>query len=297
MRLPNLSALRAFEAAVRHGNFSRAAAELCLTHGAVSHQVRGLEEELGVQLFVRNGRHVTPTDEARRYAVTVARCLGELAEGAAGLRPQQGLQRLSVTSIPSFAARWLAPRLGQFIEQHPQIEVLLQVGQQLQDLTRDGIDVGIRFGRGNYPGLESERLIGEVLYPVVSPHYRDGKLPVSPQDLSQATLLRSEDAWAPWFEAAELSLPEPSGGVMFEDLSMQIRSAVDGDGVALVRHIVAMEEIAAGRLVRLFDIATPCTYEYYLVSPPRALQKPQVRAFRAWLKAEIARSQLLRAPS
>ncbi|WP_426320030.1 transcriptional regulator GcvA [Pseudoduganella sp. R-43] len=297
MRIPNLSALRAFEAAVRHGNFSRAAAELCLTHGAISHQIRGLELELEVQLFVRHGRRVTPTEEARRYAATVGRCLAELGDGAAQLRPQQGLQRLSVTSIPSFAARWLAPRLGRFIEQHPEIEVVLQLGQQLQDLARDGIDIGIRFGRGKYQGLETVHLSSEILYPVVSPRYRGGDLPACPQDLAHATLLRSEDAWTPWFQAAGLSLPEPAGGVMFEDLSMQVRSAVDGDGVALVRHLVAMEEIAAGRLVRLFDIATPCAYEYYLASPPHALQKPQVRAFREWLKAEIARSQLLKAPS
>lgn len=138
MRLPNLSALRAFEAAVRHENFSRAAAELCLTHGAISHKVRGLEEELGVQLFVRNGKQVTATPEARRYAATVARCLSELADGAAELRPPDGVQRLSVTAIPSFAARWLAPRLGQFIEQHPTIEVILQASGQLQGLVRGG---------------------------------------------------------------------------------------------------------------------------------------------------------------
>lgn len=297
MRLPNLSALRAFEAAVRHENFSRAAAELCLTHGAISHQVRALEEELGVQLFVRNGRQVTPTPEARHYATTVARCLAELADGAARLRPVEGVQRLSVTAIPSFAARWLAPRLGQFIEQHPSIEVILQASGALQDLVREGIDVGIRFGRGKYPGLDVERLIGEIYYPVVSPHYRGGRLPDSPQDLAKATLLRSNEPWLPWFRAAGLALPEPSGGVMFEDLSMLIRSAVDGDGVALVRHIVAMQEIASGQLVRLFDIATPCPDDYYLVSPPGALQKPQVRAFREWLKAEIARSQLLTTPS
>jgi LysR family glycine cleavage system transcriptional activator len=277
MRIPNLSALRAFEAAVRHGNFSRAAAELCLTHGAISHQIRSLEQELGVQLFVRHGRRVAPTEEARQYAATVARCLAELAGGAAQLRPQQGLQR--------------------FIEQHPEIEVVLQLGQQLQDLAREGIDIGIRFGRGKYPGLETVHLSSEILYPVVSPRYRGGDLPASLQDLARATLLRSEDAWTPWFQAAGLSLPEPAGGVMFEDLSMQLRSAADSDGVALVRHLVAMEEIAAGRLVRLFDIATPCAYEYYLASPPHALQKPQVLAFREWLKAEIALSQLLTTPS
>ncbi|KQZ28268.1 transcriptional regulator GcvA [Duganella sp. Root1480D1] len=292
MRLPNLSALRAFEAAVRHENFSRAAAELCLTHGAISHQVRALEEELGVQLFTRNGRQVTATPEARHYATNVARCLAELVDGAAALRPQKGLQRLSVTSIPSFAARWLAPRLGQFIEQHPQIEVMLQVGQQLQDLAMEEIDIGIRFGRGNYPGLETEHLAGEVLYPVASPRYRNGELPISPRDLEQATLLRSEDAWTPWFQAAELYLPEPTGGIIFDDLSMQIRSAVDGEGIALARHLVAMQEVASGHLVRLFDLAIPCANEYYLVIPPNSMQKPQVRAFRKWLKAEITQSQL-----
>ncbi len=208
-----------------------------------------------------------------------------------------GVQRLSVTAIPSFAARWLAPRLGQFIEQHPNIEVILQASGQLQDLVREGIDVGIRFGRGKYPGLDVERLIGEIYYPVVSPRYRGGQLPAYPQDLAHATLLRSNEPLLPWFRAAGLALPEPSGGVMFEDLSMLIRSAVDGDGVALVRHVVAMQEIASGQLVRLFDIATPCPDDYYLVSPPGALQKPQVRAFRTWLKAEIARSQLLTTPS
>ena len=120
----------------------------------------------------------------------------------------------------------------------------------LQDLVRDGIDVGIRFGRGRYHGLEAERLTGESLYPVVSPRYRQGRLPAVPQDLAEADLLRSNDVWAPWFQAAGLKLPEPSGGVMFEDQSMLIRSAVDGDGVALVRHVVAMQEIASGQLVR-----------------------------------------------
>jgi LysR family glycine cleavage system transcriptional activator len=289
-RLPNLASLRALEAAVRHENFSRAAEELHLTHGAISHQVRGLEQELGLQLFVRHGRKVMATPEARRFAATVARAFNEMADAADMLRPAAGCARLSVTAIPSFAARWLAPRLGQFIERHPDIEVILQASGQLQDLVREGIDVGIRFGRGKYPGLEVERLMGEIYYPVVSPRYRCGQLPACPQDLAQATLLRSNEPWAPWFRAAGLALPEPSGGVMFEDLSMLIRSAVDGDGVALVRHVVAMQEIASGQLVRLFDIATPCPEDYYVVSPPGSAGKPQVRAFRDWLKAEIAKA-------
>jgi LysR family glycine cleavage system transcriptional activator len=156
-------------------------------------------------------------------------------------------------------------------------------------LAREGVDVGLRFGRGHYPGMAVQRLMGDVYYPVVSPHYRGGQLPATPEDLKSATLLRSIEPWAPWYHAAGLDLAEPTGGVMFEDLSMLIRSAVDGNGVALVRHVVALQEIASGQLVRLFDIAAPCPDQYYLVSPPGAAGKPQVLAFRDWLLDEIAR--------
>jgi LysR family glycine cleavage system transcriptional activator len=286
-RLPNFSALRAFEAAARHQNFSRAAEELHLTHGAISHQVRALEEELGTPLFVRNGRHVKVTPDGLRFAHQLAKAFNDIATAADALRPASGSRRLTVSSIPSFAARWLAPRLGQFIDQHPDVEVVLQASGQLQDLVRDAVDVGIRFGRGHYPGMVVQRLMGDVYYPVVSPSYRGGRLPATPAQLEQACLLRSVEPWTPWFRAAGLPLAEPSGGVMFEDLSMLVRSAVDGNGVALVRHVVAMQEIASGQLVRLFDIATPCPDEYYFVSPPAAAVKPQVQAFRAWLLAEI----------
>lgn len=290
-RLPNFSALRAFEAAARHQNFSRAAEELHLTHGAISHQVRALEDELGTPLFLRNGRHVKVTPDGQRFAQLLGKTFADIAAAADALRPTRASRRLTVSSIPSFAARWLAPRLGQFIERHPDMEVVLQASGQLQDLVRDGVDVGIRFGRGQYPGMVVQRLMGDVYYPVASPHYRGGALPRTPQELDGACLLRSVEPWTPWLRAAGLDLPEPSGGVMFEDLSMLVRSAVDGNGVALVRHVVAMQEIASGQLLRLFDVATPCPDEYYFVSPPAAAARPQVQAFRAWLLAEIERFQ------
>ena len=155
----------------------------------------------------------------------------------------------------------------------------------------DGIDVGIRFGRGNYPGMVVERLMGDVYYPVASPRYRGGELPSEPGQLPRHTLLRSVEPWSPWLRAAGLEMAEPSGGVMFEDLSMLIRSAADGNGVALVRHVVAMQEIASGQLVRLFDIATPCPDEYFFVAPAGLAGKPQVVAFRNWLLEEIAAFQ------
>ncbi|WP_332852631.1 transcriptional regulator GcvA [Duganella sp. S19_KUP01_CR8] len=287
-RLPNFSALRAFEAAARHENFSRAAEELHLTHGAISHQVRALEEELGRPLFVRHGRQVKITSDALKFAQFLGKSFADITAAADAMRASSVNQRLTISSIPSFAARWLAPRLGRFIDLYPDIEVVLQSSGQLQDLARDGIDVGIRFGRGNYPGLVVQRLMGDVYYPVVSPHYRGGQQPASPHELRQHTLLRSVEPWSPWLRAAGVDMAEPAGGLMFEDLSMLIRSAADGNGVALVRHVVAMQEIASGQLLRLFDTATPCPDEYFFVSPPGAAGRPQVQAFRDWLLEEIA---------
>lgn len=288
-QLPNLAALRAFEAAARHQNFSRAAEEIHLTHGAISHQVRALEQDLGVALFTRNGKRIAITPEGQRFALTVRTSLQEIAGAADALRAGTRQKRLTVSAIPSFAARWLAPRLGKFIDLHPDIEVMLQSSGQLQDLARDAIDVGIRFGSGRYPGLTVEKLMGDFYYPVASPAYDGGRLPTSPQQLAHCSLLRSEEPWLPWFQAAGLALPEPSGGVRFQDLSMLIRSAADGDGIALVRHVVAMQEIASGELVRLFDVAVKSPHNYYVACPPQALRKPQVEAFRSWLLAEIAK--------
>jgi LysR family glycine cleavage system transcriptional activator len=290
-RPPNYAALRAFEAAARHDNFSRAADELHLTHGAISHQVRALEQELGRPLFVRTGRQVKVTSEALQFAAALARAFGDIAAAADAMRATATMQRLTVTAIPSFAARWLAPRLGGFIDLHPEIDVVLQSSGQMQDLAREGVDVGIRFGRGNYPGMVVEQLMGDVYYPVASPRYRDGALPDTPQQLAQHTLLRSVEPWAPWLHAAGVRMAEPRGGVLFDDLSLLIRSAVDGDGVGLVRHVVAMQEIAEGKLVRLFDIAAPSPDDYYFVAPPGAANRPQVVAFRAWLFGEVAAFQ------
>ena len=290
-RLPNFSALRAFEAAARHGNFSRAADELHVTHGAISHQVRKLEEELGTVLFQRNGRHVTVTPQGRQFALALGKAFADIATAAQAARPDAASTRLTITSLPSFAARWLAPRLGHFIERHPGIEVVLQTSGSLQDLAAEGIDVGIRFGRGHYPGLLVQPLMGDVYYPVCSPRYRGGQLPATPADLAHATLLRSIEPWQPWLAAAGLPLSEPAGGVLYEDLSMLIRSAIDGDGVALARHVVVLQELAAGRLVRLFGTVAPSADSYYLVSPPAVADRQPVRAFRAWLHDEIAAFQ------
>jgi LysR family glycine cleavage system transcriptional activator len=289
-RLPNLAALRAFEAAARHQNFSRAAEEIHVTHGAISHQVRSLEEDLGIALFTRHGKRLTVTPEGERFAATIRKSLIDIAEAADAIKSSASHKRLTITTLPSFAARWLAPRLGKFIDLHPDTEVVLQSSGHLADFYREAVDVGIRFGAGHYPGLAVEKLMGDYYFVAASPNYKGGKLPASPHELGAYTLLRSDDdeRWSPWFQVAGVNLPEPTGGVQFQDLSMLVRLATSGDGVALVRHVVAAQEIKSGELVQLFDVTMQSEFAYYFVCTPHALQKPQVQAFRTWLREEIA---------
>lgn len=291
--LPNLAALRAFEAAARHQNFSRAAQEIHLTHGAISHQVRALEEELGLALFVRNGKKLSITEKGSAFAEVIRRALLEISQAAEVLRQQKNAKRLGITALPSFAARWLSPRLGQFIEQFPQLEVSLQSSNVLANFIDGEIDIGIRFGAGSYPGLIAEHLLDDVYYPVVSPHFNGGRLPGSVKELGQAQLLRcAGEPWAPWFRLAGLNFPEPTSGLVFQDSSMLAHAAVDGQGIALGRHSIVQAHLAKGNLLRLFDVELPCTSSYYLVYPPGQLEKPQVAAFRTWLLAELAQWQV-----
>ncbi len=287
-KLPNLTALRAFEAAARHQNFSRAAEEIHVTHGAISHQVRALEEELGVQLFVRLGKRISLTGHGQQFANALRKSLLDIASATDAVKSSDEYRRLTISSLSSFAARWLSPRIGSFIEQYPDIEVRLQSSTNLTDFAREEVDVAIRFGPGNYPGLAEELLMGDYYYPAASPRFNGGNLPTTPQDLARGGLLRCEmEPWLPWFRAAQIDLPEPTTGIIFQDATMLLRAAVDGQGIALVRHAMATADILSGELIRLFDVTVKCPSSYYFVCPPGSLQKSQVQAFRGWLFAEV----------
>lgn len=289
-RLPNLAAMRAFEAAARHQNFSRAAEEIHVTHGAISHQVRALEEELGVALFTRHGKRIAITADGERFAAILRKSLMDIALAAEALQAGAQQKRLTITALPSFAARWLAPRLGEFIEQHPDTEVVLQSSNSLTDFLRESVDIGVRFGAGHYPGLSVELVMDDYYYPVASPTFNGGRLPRTLKALARSALLRCDgEPWTPWFEAAGLDWPEPSGGLVFQDSSILVRAAVDGRGIALARHAIVAQDLAAGDLVRLFDVAVKCRSSYYLVCAPSALQKPHVQAFRTWLFEEVGK--------
>jgi len=295
-QLPALNALKAFDAAARHESFSRAADELFVTHGAVSHQIRALEAELGVALFARDGKRVRLTDIGRRYAGQVHDAFALLARATADIRSGERERRLVVSMLSSFAARWVTPRIGRFIEAHPEWDLELQSTNALTDFARDDVDAAIRFGHGPYPGLHAELLLDEIFFPACAPGFHGGRLPQTPRDLAKLPLLRSEDElWRPWFDAAGLDdLPEPKRGVLYQDSSNLLQAAMDGQGIALVRRSLAMPEIASGRLVRLFkEIDGPSPWRYYFVCPPQLLRTARVKAFRDWVFDEVARFRQL----
>lgn len=290
--LPALNALRAFEAAARHESFSRAADELFVTHGAVSHQIRALEDELGTPLFMREGKRVRLTDVGCRYAKDVRAALMALADATRDVREGQRARRLVVSSASSFSARWITPRIGGFIERHPEIDVELRSTNTLTDFTREDVDVAVRFGPGPYPDLHVEPLLDEIAFPVCAPTFNGGALPKTPAELAASPrLLRSDDQmWRVWFKAAGLeNVAEPRRGVLYQDSSNLLQAAVDGQGIAIVRRSIAMQELVDGRLVRLFEIDAPSTSSYWFVCPPPLLASARVQAFRAWLLEEMER--------
>jgi LysR family glycine cleavage system transcriptional activator len=292
LHLPPLAALRAFEAAARHLSFTRAADELHVTQTAISHQIRGLEERLGVRLFRRLPRGLVLTDEAQRYLPAVRDAFARLETATAELLAGRAGGALTASVLPSFAAKWLVPRLGRFRAANPEIDLRISTSQHLVDFAREDVDVGIRMGRGEYPGLRVDRLFGETLVPVCSPALLGGAHPLrQPEDLRHHVLLHDDDAtgWRLWLELAGVDGLDAGRGLTFTDSAMVVQAAAEGQGVALARTALAAWDLAAGRLVRPFDVSMPHDLAYYLVCPEASAERPRIVAVREWLLAEAAR--------
>ncbi|MGJ4940126.1 transcriptional regulator GcvA [Bradyrhizobium sp. HKCCYLS1011] len=288
-RLPSLNGLRAFEAAARHLSFTRAASELNVTQTAISHQIKRLEDELGLRLFVRQNRSLALTPQAREYLPLVRAAFDDLRLATERLVRRDGGKVLTVSTIASHAAKWLLPRLSAFQEAHPEIDVRITTSSSLVDFAKEDVDAAIRYGRGHWPGVRAEWLMGDELFPVCSPALLKGGRPLrSPEDLAQHTLLHSsyDDDWRLWLTAAGLPVSiSKHRGVSFDLIFMTVQAAIDGLGVAIGRTSYVQDDISKGRLVVPFQIALPVDAGYYLVSPEGRTDAPKLRAFRAWLKA------------
>jgi LysR family transcriptional regulator, glycine cleavage system transcriptional activator len=290
-RLPPLTGLKAFEAAARHLSFTRAAEELYVTQTAISHQIRALEDRLGVQLFRRLPRGLLLTEEAQRYLPAVRDAFDLIAAATDRLVAVSSSGTLTVSVLPSFASKWLVPRLGRFRVACPDIDLRISTSSHLVDFSREDVDVGIRMGRGVYPGLRVDWLFGESLVPVCSPELLEGPQPLRrPDDLRHHALLHEDDyaGWELWLELAGVQSIPVRRGPIFTDGAMVVQAAADGQGVALARRQLAAGDLAAGRLVQPFDVSIPQDLAYYLVCPEASAERPKVRRFREWLLAEAA---------
>jgi len=286
--LPPTPALRAFEAAARHLNVTRAAEEIGLTHGAVSHQIRELEARLGVRLFEREPRGLALTPAGETYRRFVEEALARLREGAAAVARQRTGRVLTVSVSPNFAHKWLVPRLGRFLDAHPDIDLRLSASVRHVDFRGGDIDVAVRHGDGHWPALDVTKLCDERLFPVCSPALA-GRID-GVAALAGHTLLHDRDpaAWRGWLARFGVAAPEPPRGPVFDQASLAIDAAVAGQGVTLARSALVAFDLAAGRLVRPVAEATDAPFAYWIVCPPQTARAPAIARFRAWLLEQAA---------
>ncbi len=296
-RLPPLPGLRAFEAVARLLSFRRAAEELCVTKSAVSHQIQALEDFLGARLLSRDTREVALTEAGQTFLPEVQAALERLAAAVARLRSRARSGPLTISLLPTFAVRWLIPRLADFHRRHPGIDVRLHTSLEAVDFAHSDIDLAVRYGRGDWPGLHCDRLLAESLLPVCSPALLNGPVPLKePADLARHTLLHNSahpDEWMLWLTAAGVTGIDLERGPSFAYSELLLRAAAEGLGVAMARRHLVEEDLAAGRLVAPFKFAYARGCRYWLVCPTEALRDPRVAAFREWLLAQIDPAAML----
>ena len=291
--LPSLNGLRAFEAAARHLSFTQAAAELNVTQTAISHQIRRLEEQLDLKLFVRRNRALQLTREAREYLPAIRAAFDDLRLATDRLKQPKRDHLLTVSTIASLAAKWLMPRLAAFQEAHPEIDVRISSSTSLVDFRREEIDVAIRYGRGHWPGVCAVWLMAEDLFPVCSPTLLKGEKPLRrPEDIAQHTLLHASigrEDWQLWLTAAGLpgKLATERPGLTFDVSWMAVQAAVDGLGIAMGRSAYVEADIAAGRLVVPFSVKLPAEAGFYVVTPTDVPETKKIVLFRDWLVASV----------
>jgi LysR family glycine cleavage system transcriptional activator len=292
--LPSLHALRVFEAAARHMSFTEAARELHITQTAVSHQVKALENELELALFRRGPRRISLTSAGRAWATELGPIFTQLHAAHRKLRgvPRRGHGEVAVSIIPSFGSRWLVPRLGRFLDAHPDVELRISASAHLVDFAVEPIDLGIRYGAGRYPGLVVQKLADDALVVVAAPALLARHSVRAPRDLRALRLIHDDapDAWPRWFARNGLPGRGPEPRAELEDSSMLVEAAVRGQGVALARWSLVVDDLAAGRLQLPFPKVAPLPtgLSYSLVAPRENLRRPAVAAFWGWVVRESA---------
>jgi len=286
-RLPPLNALKAFEAVARSNSVTRAAEELSVTQGAVSQQVKALEATLGVKLFNRERQRLVITEAGRDYLAVVRDAFDQIAVGTDRIVQRQRSGVLTVSVSSDFAAKWLVNRLGRFADAHPDVDLRVSVADRQVDFAREDVDLAVRHGDGNWPGLDIVQLCSERLFPVCSPKLMGGRNRLAALDLLEFPLLRLDDGttWNRWFDAAGVADPSHHG-LILNRASVLIDAAIDGQGVALARTALAAWDIINGRLLIPVDVSLAMANTYWIVSPMATANTSKIATFREWLLAE-----------
>lgn len=288
-RLPSLNALKAFEAAARHESFTEAAAELFVTHAAISRHIRDLEEWMGTQLFVRTGRGVELTEPGRLFGTRLTPLFDGLADATREAAAVGDVRQLKVSVEPAFASRWLVPRLGHFSQLHPDIELNIDPTNRLADFRSGDADIGLRYGPGGWEDVDAVKLTDTVIFPVAAPSLLEGVAGLTPQGLADYNLLHEsrKQWWADWLAAAGISGVENWRGTIFQN-HLAIEAAEAGQGFALGDQILCTDALVEGWLVRPFNFDLKDHGTYWIVRAKGSKESVPARAFREWVMAEMA---------
>ncbi|WP_417513111.1 transcriptional regulator GcvA [Minwuia sp.] len=297
-RLPPLNALRAFEAAARHESFKAAAEELSVTPAAVGHQIRTLEDFLGIELFLRLNRSVELTERARRVLPGLSASFDAMVDALSVLDDPDETNVITVSTVPSFAVKWLIPRLERFNRAYPDYDIRISASIDMADFRRDHIDCSIRFGRGVYPGLKVWKILDDTIMPAASPSLLSNEDPItSPADLARFPLVHDDSLrfdpmtpdWRSWLTAAGVDdIVDWRRGAHFSFADHALQAAIDGVGIVLARRSIAHQDISEGKLIPLFEAEQPLTMSYWFATVPEKAEQPRIIAFRDWLLAEAA---------
>jgi LysR family glycine cleavage system transcriptional activator len=293
-RLPPLNALKAFEAAARNLSFTKAADELFVTQAAVSHQIKTLEEYLGLKLFLRKNRSLLLTEEGQGYFLDIRDIFTQLIDATEKLLARGAKGSLTVSLTPSFAIQWLVPRLNLFNEAHPDIDVRIKAQDQDENSLTDDVDVAIYYGRGNWSGIETHKLHTEYMVPLCSPMLLNSSIPMNtPADLQKHVLLHdmTRRNWKTWMKTAGVRDIKVNQGPIFSHSSMVLQAAVHGQGVALGNSVLAKPDIDAGRLVIPFSHYLESKNAFYLVFRESQSELGKIVSFKDWMLDLVAQEQ------
>lgn len=289
-KLPPLNALKSFEAAARHLSFTRAADELYVTQAAVSHQVKALEDYLGVKLFLRRNRSLLLTPEGQTYFLELKEILNHIAHATERLKNSSERGELTISLPPSFAILWFVPRLSRFREAYPEIDVRIRAVDEVDGSLTDDVDVAIYYGAGSWPGLKAFKLHNEFLLPVCSPLLLNDSKPLrEPADLLNHTLLHDEtrNAWKDWFKLVGIDKDKGDNGPIFSHSNLALKAAVHGQGIALANNVLVKPEIDAGHLIQIFPEALPRSKSFYLVCRDSQAEVGKIATFRNWILSVV----------